>query len=152
MQLQTLIQQYLTEAKMMHLATVSNGKPWVCSVWFAADDDMNIYWFSSTTRRHSLEVKNDNHVAGSMCLPQTPEDTPRGLQLEGTAEMLTEEADIQKAKSLYECRIFPAETVEMFMKHPERPHMFYRIVPELFVLFDVANFPDNPRQEYRPEK
>jgi hypothetical protein len=30
----------------------------------------------------------------------------------------------------------------------ERPHKFYRIKPELFVLFDVEHFPDNPRQEY----
>ena len=53
MRLKQHIQQYLQEAKLMHLATVSGGKPWVCSVWFAADEDMNLYWFSAVTRRHS---------------------------------------------------------------------------------------------------
>lgn len=145
-----LIRQYLTDVKMMHLATVSDGRPWVCNVWFAADDDMNIYWFSSVTRRHSQEVANDSRVAGAMCLPQTPEDVPRGLQFEGVAEVLTDDADIQKAKAVYVGRIFSEEKVEEFMTHSDRPHKFYRIRPELFVLFDVKNFPDNPRQEWRP--
>jgi uncharacterized protein YhbP (UPF0306 family) len=147
--LRQLIKDYLETAKMMHLATVADGKPWVCNVWFAADEDMNIYWFSSVTRRHSEEVANDAHVAGAMCLPQTPEDAPRGLQFEGVAEVLNDKADIKKAKSLYVDRIFPEEKVSEFMTHPERPHKFYRIKPSLFVLFDVVNFPDNPRQEYR---
>lgn len=152
MNLKQLIQQYLKDARMMHLATISQGKPWVCNVWFAADEDMNIYWFSAMTRRHSEEVAKDPHVAGSMCLPQTPEDPPRGLQFEGVAEMLTDEADVEKAESVYIGRIFPKEKVQEFMAHSERPHKFYRIKPELLVLFDVVNFPDNPRQEYKPEK
>ena len=150
MELKLLIKQYLEEAKMMQLATVRDGKPWVCNVWFAADQDMNIYWFSSTNRRHSEEVSNDPHVAGAMCLPHTPEDKPRGLQFEGKAEMLTDEADVQKAMSVYIDRIYPKEKVDEFMAHAERPHKFYRIKPSLFVLFDVVNFPDNPRQEWRP--
>lgn len=32
----------------------------------------------------------------------------------------------------------------------EDPHKLYQIKPELFVLFDEINFPDNPRQEWRP--
>lgn len=150
MQVGNLISQYLNEAKMMHLATVSNGKPWVCNVWFAADEGMNIYWFSSVTRRHSEEVAKDPRVARAMCLPQAPQDPPRGLQFEGTAEVLNNEADIAKAKSVYAGRIFPQEKIQEFMSHTERPHKFYRIKPELFVLFDAVNFPSNPRQEWRP--
>lgn len=148
--LKQLIQQYLQDIKMMHLATVADGKPWVCNVWFAADENMNIYWFSAVNRRHSEEVAKDPHVAGSMCLTQTPQDPPRGLQFEGTAKVLTNETDIAKAKSVYVDRIFPEERIQEFTAHAERPHKFYRIKPELFVLFDVVNFPDNPRQEYRP--
>lgn len=149
-QLKQLIQEYLEDAKMMHLATVAHGKPWVCNVWFASDADMNIYWFSSITRRHSKEVEKDSHVAGSMCLPQTPQDKPRGLQFEGTAELLTDYADIEKAIGLYKDRIFPDEQIKQMMAHPDRPHKFYRILPDLFALFDVVNYPDDPRREYRP--
>ncbi len=147
--LRTLITEYLQQAKLMQLATVSNGNPWVCSVWYGFDDDLNIYFFSATNRRHSLEISNDNRVAGAMALPQTPQDQPRGLQFEGKAKRLTDEADITHARSTYEGRIFDAETINKFMAHQERPHSFYRIVPSKFVLFDAVNFPENSRQEYK---
>lgn len=146
--LKELIQHYLRDAKMMQLATVADGKPWVCNVWFAADDELNIYWFSSVTRRHSQEVARESSVAAAICLPQTPEDPPRGLQVEGTAEVLESESDVTKAMSLYVGRIFSQEQVDTFMQHPERPHKFYHLRPTNFVLFDVANFPENPRQEF----
>jgi uncharacterized protein YhbP (UPF0306 family) len=152
MQLKQLIQQYLQETKVMQLATVSEGKPWVCNVWFAADENMNIYWISSVNRRHSKDLASNPHVAGAVCLPQAPEEKQRGLQFEGVAEMLTSQADVQKAMGCYVDRIFSKEKLEGFLNHPERPHKFYRVKPSLFVLLDAANFPGNPRQEYVPNQ
>lgn len=119
----------------------------MCNVWFAADEDLNIYWFSAVNRRHSEELLTDNRVAGTICLPQTPEDPPRGVQFEGTAEMLTDDADVKKAMSHYVGRIFSQEKVDEFIDHPGKPHRFYRVKPSLYVLFDAVNFPDNSRQE-----
>lgn len=132
----------------MQLSTAIDNQPWVCSVWFAADEDLNIYWFSSTTRRHSDEVMKNKKVAAAMALPHTPQDPPRGLQLQGVAEMLTEQVDIEKAISVYKNRIFPLETINELMSNKEKPHKFYRITPTQFVLFDTVNFGDNWRQEY----
>lgn len=146
--LKKIIEDYLKEAKLMQLATSINNQPWVCSVWFAADDELNIYWFSSTTRRHSDEIIKNNKVAGAIVLPQTPEDPPRGLQFQGTAELLTNQEDINKAISVYVDRIFPRETINKLMQDKDKPHKFYKIRPTQFVLFDVVNFPDNSRQEY----
>jgi uncharacterized protein YhbP (UPF0306 family) len=148
MDLKKLIKDYLFEAKIMQLATSIDMQPWVCNVWFAPDEEMNIYWFSSITRRHSDEVTKNPKVAAAIVLPQTPDDAPRGLQLEGTAESLTNEKDIDKARSVYEGRIFPKETIDKLIENKEKPHRFYRIKPTKIVLFDVVNFPDNPRQEY----
>jgi|SRR6185369_2907999 len=150
MDLKKLIQDYLSKAKMLHLATGAGKQPWVCNVWFASDDTMNIYWFSGIHRRHSSEVQANPLVSGGITLPQTPEDPPRGLQFQGTAEKLTLETDINKAISLYKDRIFPEAKIQQFMASPTNPHDFYRIEPSLFVLFDVVNFPENPRQEWRP--
>jgi uncharacterized protein YhbP (UPF0306 family) len=147
-QLKQFIQQYLEEAKMMQLATVADGKPWVCNVWFAADDNLNIYWFSSTTRRHSYEVAKDHNVAAAICLPQTPADSPRGIQLEGVAEQLTNPKDIALAMKHYVGKIFTLKQVKLFMASPGSPHRFYRIKPSSIVLFDAVNFPDQMRQEY----
>ncbi|QQS18107.1 pyridoxamine 5'-phosphate oxidase family protein [Candidatus Saccharibacteria bacterium] len=126
----------------MQLATVGkDGKPWVCNVWFAADKDQNIYWFSATTRRHSIEVMQNPHVAASICLPQTPADKPRGLQLEGTAEQLTNPKDIAVAMKHYVGRVFSLKQVKDFMAHLDRPHRFYRIKVESFVLLTPSTTP-----------
>lgn len=146
--MKTLITEYLQQAKLMQLATSIDNQPWVCNVWFAADKDLNVYWFSSITRRHSEEVTKNNKVAAAFALPHTPDDPPRGLQLQGIAELLTDQKDIDKAISVYANRIFPTEKIKEFMENKEKPHRFYRIKPTQFVLFDVVNFPDNSRQEY----
>jgi uncharacterized protein YhbP (UPF0306 family) len=148
MELRKLIEDYLKEAKLMQLATCIDNQPWVCSVWFATDEDLNIYWFSSITRKHSNEVIKNNKVAGVIVLPQTPEDPPRGLQFQGIAEILEDQKDIDKAISIYKDRIFPEEKINEFIEHKEKPHRFYRIKPTQFVLFDVVNYPDQSRQEF----
>ncbi len=148
MDLKQLIQQYLQEAKLMQVATSMENQPWICSVWFAADEDLNIYWLSSTKRRHSAEVIENRKVAAAMALPQNPQDPPRGLQIQGEAELLTNKIDIDKALSVYSGRIFSTEKINEFMSSSENPHRFYRIKPTQFVLYDAIHFPGNARQEY----
>lgn len=147
MSLRDLIKDYLKKARLMQLATSIDNQPRVCSVWFAADEDLNIYWFSSTTRRHSKEVIENSKVAGAMALPQNPADPPRGLQFQGVAKLLTDQKDIDKAISVYAGRIFSKEKIKEFMADDETPHKFYKIKPIQFVLFDLVNYPNNPRQE-----
>ena len=147
MDLRTLISNYLSEARLMQLATSIDNQPWVCSVWFAADKDLNIYWFSSITRRHSDEVVKNPKVAGAIVLPQTPDVLPRGLQFQGEASMVEEKGEVEKAISLYKGRIFTKEKIETFMNHKEKPHKFYKITVKKYVLFDGVNFPESSRQE-----
>lgn len=146
--LRKLIVGYLKEAKLMQLATAVDNQPWVASVWFAADENLNIYWISSTTRRHSDEVSKNQKVAAGIVLPHTPQDTARGIQLQGIAEPLTNKEEIEKAISLFENRIFTREKIQQFMGSSDFPHRFYKITPTKFVLFDAVNFPDKSRQEY----
>jgi uncharacterized protein YhbP (UPF0306 family) len=145
--LRKLIKDYLEKAKLMQLATSVENQPWVCNVWFAADENLNIYWFSSTSRRHSEEVMKNPKVAAAIVFPQTPKDTPRGLQLQGSAQLLMEQSHIDKAISVYADRIFTREQILEFMNDVENPHKFYRIKPTQFVLFDIVNFPENSRRE-----
>jgi uncharacterized protein YhbP (UPF0306 family) len=150
-QLKELISNYLHDAKLMQLATVAGSKPWVCNVWFVADESFNIYWFSSVTRRHSRELEHNVNVAGSMCLPTSPQNPPQGLQFEGIAKVVSKKAEVQRVIGLYKNYIFPLEQIQQMMTHPDRPHRFYQIKPALFVLFDVKHFPDQPRQEWTPQ-
>lgn len=136
--LKTAINSYLKSAKMMQLATASpDGHPWVCNVWFAADKDMNIYWISSTNRRHSIEIANNPHVAASICLVNQPSESDYGaLQIEGIAEQVSKPLEMAKALKLYASRgIFSAKQVREFMADLEYPHRFYRLKPETISMF-----------------
>lgn len=146
MKLVDLVKDYLKEAKLMQLSTSLDDQSWVCNVWFAADPDLNIYFFSADSRRHSKEVMKNPKVAGAMALPQTPDDLPRGLQFSGLAELLTKEEDIERAKFVYAGRIFSEEQIKEFMEDEETPHKFYKIKVSQYVLFDMVNFPENSRR------
>ncbi len=146
-----LLIEYMQEQKLMQLATLSNGSPWVCSVWYSFDDDLNIYFFSAINRQHSIDIEKYSHVAGAIVKVHDVTDKPRGIQFKGTAVKITESSDAEQARSVYQDRIFDAETIDKLTTHPQRPHAFYKISVAKYVLFDTINFPDQPMQEYEPE-
>jgi len=149
-----LIQDYLGQIKMMHLATIFEGKPWTCNVWFATDEDLNFYWLSSTKVRHSQALLTDKDVAAAIWLQQGPEDMPvQGIQIEGTAEILTDQAEIEKAIKCYSERIFGIDQIKQFMASPYEPRRFYRLKPSKIMLLDTSTAVDNnPYHEYTPAK
>lgn len=134
------IKKYLDEVKMMQLATGRDSRPWICNVWFAADDSLNIYWISSSTRRHSAEIADNDRVAAAMCVVQEPSQSDRGgIQLEGVARELKKPLEIARALKLYAARgIFSTAQVKKFMSDPRTPHKLYRIKPERIVYFDPS--------------
>jgi uncharacterized protein YhbP (UPF0306 family) len=144
--LRSEISAYFGSVKMMHLATSDGENPWVCNVWFASDNDFNIYWISSTNRRHSQEIARNPHVAASFCIPSDPSDTSAGaLQLEGVATELSKPLEIAKALKLYVARgFFSLAQVKKFMGDLHHPHRFYKITPERIVHFGKST------SEYRP--
>ena len=146
-----LIVEYLTEAKLMQIATVKANKPWVATVWYVHDEDLNLYFISKRARRHSLEIKENLNVAGAIVKPHTvgSGEKVRGLQFEGTAEE-ARGAILRKAWGLYLAKYPSAEKVPI--EHLEDPTLkatYYVVKPKLIVLFDEINFPDSPRQELK---
>jgi uncharacterized protein YhbP (UPF0306 family) len=145
----TLVREYLKEAKLMQIATVKDGKPWVASVWYANDDKLNLYFISRKTRRHSLELKDNTNVAGTIVKPHTigSGEKVRGLQFEGIASECTN-ADLETASTLYLQKYPTAEKIPLeTLRKPDFIAAFYIIKPKMFVLFDEVNYPDDPRQE-----
>lgn len=135
------IRNYLDEAKMMQLATSDGKQPWICNVWFVADKGMNIYWISSTKRRHSEELAKNPQVAASFCIPSDPRDSDKGaLQLEGIASEVTSPAELAKALKLYVRRgFFSLTQVKKFMANLDHPHRFYKISPTRIVYFGKSS-------------
>ncbi|HSD98885.1 MAG TPA: pyridoxamine 5'-phosphate oxidase family protein [Patescibacteria group bacterium] len=148
MDIKQLITEYLESARLMQVATAKDNQPWVCTVYFAYDDKLNLYWLSKPERRHSQEIAINEKVAGTIVLPHTPGDEVRGIQFQGIAKKL-EKQDGEHGLKTYATRMKMGEERKKKIQDGTDGHMVYHIKPTLFVLFDEKNFPDNPRQEYK---
>ncbi len=149
MDLRPLITDYLSAAKLMQVAPASEEQPWACSVYFAFDEKLNLYWISKPGRRHSQEITKNSKVAGTIVLPHTPGDDVRGIQFQGTAKELLAQPEIKKAMEYYGQRFnMTADRIQKIVDGTDGHHV-YKISPSLIVLFDEVNFPDDPRQELK---
>jgi len=142
------IKNHLKKARVMQLATSVNNLPWVCNIHFYTDDDLNFYWISTLDRRHSQEIKQNQHVAVTI---KVHEDTPEeqyviGITVEGKAELLSEK-EAKKIADHYKTKLNKPQSLIDDIFAGRNPHKFYRLKPEKFVLFDNKNFPEDPRQE-----
>ena len=151
--LKRIIVDYLKEAKLMQIATSENDKPWIATVWYVHDEKLNFYFISRRSRRHSLELKKNPNVAGTIVKPHTKGSGEKvvGLQFEGTSHDLTDEPnEIKKADRLYHEKYSLAEHIPLKqLTDPKWIATYYVVHPKVFVLWDEINFQDNPRQEFK---
>lgn len=149
MELEKLVAGYLSSAKMMQLATINGGEPWICTVYFVADESRNIYWISKPERRHSKEILQNSKVAVAIPVKFVPGEDVVGLQITGVAQEVSDAAEIQKALRLYADKFSRGEEFYSEFVAGKNPHKLYRVKPTSIVLFDEENF-DEPRQELKP--
>ena len=146
-----IIREYLTggQTRMMQIATSASNQPWICTVYYAVDKDLNIYWMSKPDRRHSKEIAKNSKVAATIVYDQQPpRDDHRGVSVEGNAEEL-EGAKALKPIVLYGKQLGSSKDWINAVKMMVDPHKIYKLTPNKFVLFDDVNFPNNSRQEWR---
>lgn len=146
-----LVDEYLKEAKLMTITTVSENKPWAASVWYAHDKDWNIYFLSQKKRRHSIELKRNPNVAGTITKPHVigSGEKVRGIQFEGTSRECTWN-ELKKGRELYMKKYPTAENIPLTMfRLVKFIATYYIIKPRTIVLFDEINFPKQPRQEIK---
>ncbi|MCL5094167.1 MAG: pyridoxamine 5'-phosphate oxidase family protein [Patescibacteria group bacterium] len=149
--LEKLIREYLEKGTLMQVATVSNNQPWIASVWYSFDKNLNIYFISGNYRRHSEEIRNHSKVAGSIVQTKYMQELgqeSRGLTFEGIAEELGVIDSLKAFENFF--KRWPKAT-KYITKKSIREELtkvrFYKIKPSLIVLFDEVNYPENPRQE-----
>ena len=151
MNLEKLIRDYLDEAKMMQIATVDVGQPWCCTVWYAHDKDLNLYWLSSKDRRHSKEIAKDNKVAGTIVIPhiQGSGEKVRGLQFQGVASETSGDSQVLGRDLYIEKYSREKDYHDEVLTDPDSEANWYIIKPSQIVLFDQINFPNEPRREFK---
>ena len=150
MTVESLVRAYLPSINIMQLATVVDKKPYLCTVHYYSDEDLNFYWCSLSSRRHSEEISQNSSVAAYIMVHEnTPEeDYVTGITILGTAKLLEEGQIDRKIVEAYANKHNDSdEFVEKVVKG-ESPFRLYRLKPNKIILFDNKNFPDNPRQEW----
>ena len=143
------IREYLSGVIHMSLATCVDNKPWVCEVHFVYDNELNLYWRSKETRRHSQEIEQNPQVAGNIVEQHGPSDKPRGVYFEGTAEKLeTTEVGDEVYELFVERFGLGPESVEEAKS--EDGHKFYKVKVSDMSLFDSRE--SSPSQKYKLER
>ena len=136
--IEQIIREYIDKSLHMSLATVSGDKPWVCEVHFVYDNDLNLYWRSEATRRHSQEIAANPNVAGNIVKQHEKGEMPHGIYFEGRAEMLTEREDMEKIAPLFIDRQGSRPTI-IEEALPDDGTKFYKVTVQNWYAFGRFN-------------
>ncbi len=129
----------------MSLATSRDNKPWVCEVHFVYDKDLNLYFRSKKSRRHSQEIAANPNVAGNIVEQHSVEQKPRGVYFEGLAGIVEDFSAGHPAYELFRDRLGAGPDIVEESKLDDG-HKVYRITVLDFYLFDSRE--SKPSQKY----
>lgn len=139
----------LQSTDYMCLATQQDGNPWASPVYFAWDQNLNLYFISMLQSRHMQSIAAQPVV--SAAIYATNQDTQGdviGLQISGTAAVLDQDQDIRTAFENYYARALSLSYVKYgdkvdspYAYHPD--WHFVRLSPQQIWLFDSAQFGDH---------
>lgn len=144
MDLKKLLEEGLKSNKLMQLATISQGQPWLCNVYYVSDINNCIYWSSARVRRHSVEIKANSKVAATIV---QDEDKKQALQITGEAFEVPF-SDVERVNKLYGDKFGdkPSRLQEILADKPEG-RAYWVLKPKTITLWDEVNFPNSPKQE-----
>jgi uncharacterized protein YhbP (UPF0306 family) len=149
MDVEKAIREYLPQVLHMSLGTCQGGKPWVCEVHFVYDDELNLYWRSLSSRRHSQDIAANPNVAGNIVVQHGPGEKPRGLYFEGVAEELSGIDNNNPVYQLFVDRLgVGPEIVEDAARSDG--HHFYKVNVRDWYMFDARE--SSPSQKYHLER
>ena len=145
-QLEQIIREYLPQIVHMSLGTCKDNRPWVCEVHFAYDEQLNLYFRSLTSRRHSREIAENPNVAGNIVRQHQLDEVPLGVYFEGTAQRLEPGAEQQKAAACIEQRLQKPASEALAEAAREDGHQFYKISVDIWRVF--GNLENTGGQKY----
>ncbi len=87
----------------MSLATLVDGEPHATSLFYARDG-LELIWTSDANTRHSLAVAAPTRVSATVAPDYHDFKTIRGLNIEGVASRLADDAAIVRARRCMEAR------------------------------------------------
>lgn len=132
------------------IATVDDKGVWVNPVYFAWDEEFNLYFISMPRARHMQNIAKNPRVAVAIYKTEQKGDVI-GIQLEGNVRILKGQDEKQKAHKVYYGRVSSLEQNEPFIDNPK--WLFVKITPEQIYYFDSKTFGEErqtvPMEELR---
>lgn len=133
---------FLAKEKLMVLSTYGDH-PWIASVYYSYDKDLNIYFISTPSTIHGKQMEKNNKVAAAVVdSHQKPSDVKKGLQIYGIVEKVSGINKINYALRLWKdfLNLQRADISFENMKKGLYKGRVYKLVPKKIKLFDQEKF------------
>jgi nitroimidazol reductase NimA-like FMN-containing flavoprotein (pyridoxamine 5'-phosphate oxidase superfamily) len=91
------VREFIEDNSVLVLATTDGDQPWVAPLEYMADEDLNLYFFSTTEARHVRHLEANSAVAVTVFVHKQPTVTATttvdlsGVQMECTATRVPQE-------------------------------------------------------------
>jgi uncharacterized protein YhbP (UPF0306 family) len=136
-EIEQLIRNYLPNIIHMSLATCVDNKPWVCEVHYAYDQELNLYFNSLPSRRHSQEITQNPYVSGNIVTQHGLGEKPQGIYFEGMAAMVEGPEEVETVLREYGGRFTDRADFTKAELSKDDGGRFYKITVSDFYVFDV---------------
>ena len=83
------VRELLAGHNTLTLATAGEGGAWAATVFYASDEDCNLYFVSDLKTRHGRDMNREARVVAAINRDVATWDEVIGLQIEGRAEVLS---------------------------------------------------------------
>lgn len=133
---------FLTLHKLMIIATYGEH-PWIASVFYSFDKELNIFFISSPTTLHGQQMKTNKMVAVAIAdSHQKPSDVKKGLQIFGYIKEISEVNKINYALRHWKnfLNIKRPDISFENMKKGLYKGRIYQLTPKKIKLFDQEKF------------
>lgn len=117
----------------MQVATVRDGQPWNCSVYFVMHAG-NFYWLSFPERRHSRELSHNPRAAVAIVVQGFQPVV--GIQAEGNVEVITDVSEAQVVLDAYVKKYNQGTEFIAHLKAGDNKHRLYRFTPRRTMVFN----------------
>lgn len=88
-QIREHISQFLHQNAIMTLAVSENNQPWVCTLYYGIDDDLNMYIVSDPNNIHGKVIAKNSKIAFNIFDSHQPITQPKtGVQGKGTIQLV----------------------------------------------------------------
>jgi len=137
------IGQILDSVGTLTLATCDSSVPWATSLFFARDENLNLYFLSGQRTRHIRNLLTSNSVAVTVNADYRTWNSIRGLQIGGTAAVVAQATRseivalyLDKFTELRKVVSAPDDVLEQQIAKALAASDFFRIRPKTIRMID----------------